>query len=101
MHSSGSVGTFPTRATLPPSKIKADRNVHSVVLGDILFPTWYPSFYPEELVGSRVERLYVCQWCFKYSKELMPFIAHTVRPTQTIPPPPNSPFLKNYLGVYD
>lgn len=80
MHSSGSVasgpvGTFSIRPTLTASK---DRNVHNVVLGDILFPTWYPSFYPEELVGSRVERLYVCQWCFKYSKELMPFIAHTV-----------------------
>lgn len=59
-------------------KAIADRNVHHVVLGDILFKTWYPSFYPEELVGRDLERLYVCQWCFKYSKELMPFLAHTV-----------------------
>ncbi|MCJ1271758.1 hypothetical protein MMC22_011663 [Lobaria immixta] len=54
----------------------ADRNVQNVVLGDILFKTWYPSFYPEELVGRDLERLYVCQRCFKYSKELMPFLAH-------------------------
>lgn len=78
MHSSGPAGAFSTRATLTAPKVKADRNVHSVVLGDILFQTWYPSFYPEELVGSKVERLYVCQWCFKYSKELIPFLAHTV-----------------------
>lgn len=59
-------------------KAIADRNVHNVVLGDILFKTWYPSFYPEELVGRDLERLYVCQWCFKYSKELMPYLAHVV-----------------------
>lgn len=55
-------------------------NVLNVVLGDLLVKPWYPSFYPEELVGRRVERLYVCQWCFKYSKELIPFLGHTVRP---------------------
>lgn len=57
----------------------ADRNVHHVVLGDLLFKSWYPSFYPEELVGRDLERLYVCQRCFKYSKELMPFLAHVVK----------------------
>lgn len=56
-------------------------NVLNVVLGDLLVKPWYPSFYPEELVGRRVERLYVCQWCFKYSKELIPFLGHTVRPS--------------------
>ena len=57
----------------------ADLNVRNVVLGDILFKTWYPSFYPEELIGRELERLFVCQWCFKYSKDLMPYLAHTVR----------------------
>ena len=57
----------------------ADLNVRNVVLGDILFKTWYPSFYPEELVGRELERLFVCQWCFRYSKDLMPYLAHTVR----------------------
>ncbi len=56
----------------------ASRNVQNVVLGDILFKTWYPSFYPEELVGRETERLYVCRWCFKYSRELMPYLAHVV-----------------------
>lgn len=59
-------------------KVIADRNVQNVVLGDIFFKTWYPSFYPEELVGRDTERLYVCRWCFKYSKEVMPFSAHVV-----------------------
>lgn len=53
-------------------------NVINVVLGDLLIKPWYPSFYPEELVGRKIERLYVCQWCFKYSKELIPFLGHTV-----------------------
>ena len=57
---------------------KAARNVSNVVLGDILFPTWYPSFYPEELVGKDTDKLYVCPWCFKYSKEAVPFLAHVV-----------------------
>ncbi|MCJ1282826.1 hypothetical protein MMC26_002152 [Xylographa opegraphella] len=58
--------------------LKASRNVLNVVLGDIMFPTWYPSFYPEELVGKDTDRLYVCQWCFKYSKEVVPFLTHVV-----------------------
>ena len=62
----------------------ADLNVRNVVLGDILFKTWYPSFYPEELVGRELERLFVCQWCFRYSKDLMPYLAHTVRASGNI-----------------
>ena len=56
----------------------ADLNVKHVVLGDILFKTWYPSFYPEELVGRELERLYVCPCCFKYTKDLVPYLAHKV-----------------------
>ena len=56
----------------------ADLNVRNVVLGDILFKTWYPSFYPEELVSREVDRLHVCQWCFKYTPEIMKFSAHCV-----------------------
>ncbi|KAF1357949.1 hypothetical protein EJ07DRAFT_126272 [Lizonia empirigonia] len=51
-------------------------NVIEVVFGSLLIKPWYPSFYPEELVGRKVERLYVCQWCFKYTKELTGFIKH-------------------------
>ena len=67
----------PLSVDTPPKPI-AVRNVKNVVLGDTLFKTWYPSFYPKELVGREVDRLYVCQWCFKYSKEPMPFLAHVV-----------------------
>lgn len=56
----------------------AKQNVLNVVLGNLLIKPWYPSFYPEELVGKKAERLYVCQWCFRYSKELMPYLAHVV-----------------------
>ena len=60
------------------SKVVARQNIHHVVLGNILFKTWYPSYYPEEIVGKGVERLHVCQWCFKYSKEIMSYICHLV-----------------------
>jgi len=80
--STASTLTSPIAAQLNGEK-PADLNVRNVVLGDILFKTWYPSFYPEELVGREAERLHVCQWCFKYTKELIPYLAHIVR---TIPP---------------
>lgn len=57
----------------------ADLNIRNVLLGDVFFKTWYPSFYPEELVGRELDRLCVCQWCFKYSKDLLPYLAHIVR----------------------
>ncbi|KAL8840577.1 MAG: hypothetical protein Q9170_001263 [Blastenia crenularia] len=36
-----------TKSTPPPKS--ASPNVRHVVLGDIIFNTWYPSYYPEEL----------------------------------------------------
>lgn len=59
-------------------KPSAEPNVLNVVLGNLLIKPWYPSFYPEDLVGRKVDRLYVCHWCFRYSKELMPYLAHMV-----------------------
>jgi hypothetical protein len=51
----------------------------------VLFRAWYPSRHVKEIVGREVvdgkemlERLYVCKWCFKYSKELMAWRGHTV-----------------------
>ena len=65
-------------ALKPPQKPSVTPNVLEVVFGSLLIKPWYPSFYPEGLVGRKVERLYVCQWCFKYSKELMGFLGHLV-----------------------
>lgn len=83
----GAVANGLTSIMPTPQKLIADRNVQNVVLGDIFFKTWYPSFYPEELVGRDTERLYVCRWCFKYSKEVMPFSAHVVRKPSRISAP--------------
>ncbi|ORY04263.1 acyl-CoA N-acyltransferase [Clohesyomyces aquaticus] len=70
------------------TKPSIEPNVLEVVFGSLLIKPWYPSFYPEELVGRRVERLYVCHWCFKYSKELMGFLGHlkTCSLRSTTPP---------------
>lgn len=68
----------PNRPPLPP-------NVSNVVLGNLHIKPWYPSFYPEEMVGgSKADWLYVCQWCFKYTPEIMKFSAHCVRGVSTI-----------------
>ncbi|KXT04036.1 hypothetical protein AC578_4945 [Pseudocercospora eumusae] len=64
-------------------------NVANVVLGTLHIKPWYPSFYPEDLVGGRkAEWLYVCQWCFKYTSEIMKFSAHCkVCPLKSEAPP--------------
>ena len=61
-----------------PKKVSTEPNVLNVVLGNLQIKPWYPSFYPEDLVGRKSERLYVCEWCFRYSKELVPYLAHRV-----------------------
>ncbi|KAL8647328.1 MAG: hypothetical protein Q9226_006476 [Calogaya cf. arnoldii] len=41
------------------SPLKATNlSIQHVVLGDVLFKTWYPSYYPEGLVGRELDRLY-------------------------------------------
>ncbi|KAH7060436.1 acyl-CoA N-acyltransferase [Macrophomina phaseolina] len=77
-------------------------NVLNVVLGDLLVKPWYPSFYPEELAGRRIERLYVCQWCFKYSKELIPFLGHTkVCNLKDTPPPGMQIYAKDSYSIHE
>lgn len=71
-------GSPPPPALKSPQKPSAEPNVLEVVFGSLLIKPWYPSFYPDELVGRKIERLYVCQWCFKYSNKLNPFLGHLV-----------------------
>lgn len=71
-------------------RIKAlvtDRGVKRVVLGNILFKTWYHSIYPEELVSKDTDILYVCPWCFRYSTDAISYTSHIrACELQTIPP---------------
>ncbi|MCJ1471577.1 hypothetical protein MMC13_000217 [Lambiella insularis] len=90
---------MPSAVGAPP---KASRNVLNVVLGDIVFKTWYPSFYPEELVGKELERLYVCPWCFKYSKDAKPFLAHVdLCSVKGIDPPGKVIYSKAPYSIYE
>jgi hypothetical protein len=57
--------------------LPAQRNVKEVILTDLRIEAWYPSFYPEDLVGRAVDRLYVCTWCFRYSTQLVQFLEHS------------------------
>jgi len=64
-------------------KIAHERNINQVVLGDTLFTTWYPSWYPNETLpekekgkGIVVETLYVCKWCFAYGKCVEDWVQH-------------------------
>lgn len=63
-----------------PNKPPMTPNIANVVLGNLHVKPWYPSFYPEDLVGGRkADWLYVCQWCFRYTPEIMKYSAHCVR----------------------
>ncbi|KAF2195402.1 hypothetical protein K469DRAFT_543734 [Zopfia rhizophila CBS 207.26] len=85
-----------------PKKPSMEPNVLEVVLGSLLIRPWYPSFYPEELVGRTVERLYVCQWCFKYSKELMGFLGHVkVCPLRNTAPPGKPIYTQDGYSLYE
>ena len=56
-------------------------NIHEVVLGDWwVRPSSPASSYPEEIVGRNCDRLYVCQWCFKYVADGVPdrYLRHMV-----------------------
>jgi histone acetyltransferase HTATIP len=78
-------GTSTAATSKTTQKASVTPNVLEVVFGSLLIKPWYPSFYPEQIVGRKVERLYVCQWCFKYSKELISFLGHLVCPSISSP----------------
>jgi hypothetical protein len=64
-----------------------ERNIDNVVLGDVMFKSWYPSWYPKEIIGEKaltgdgkgivVQTLYVCKRCFAYSKVVEEWVKHT------------------------
>ncbi|QDS71742.1 hypothetical protein FKW77_008945 [Venturia effusa] len=67
-------------------KESQDPTVKEVVLGNLWVKPWYKSSYAEEITGrpgskgwvdGLLERLYVCQWCFKYTVDLAAYLGHT------------------------
>ncbi|KAH9904521.1 acyl-CoA N-acyltransferase [Xylariomycetidae sp. FL2044] len=98
-----STTTTSTATPRPPPTPRSDRNVDQVVLGNICFKAWYPSYYGKEVLGDvsgnkgdtgpnegakigggkrnhheppMLDRLYVCPCCFKYSREPGPWWRH-------------------------
>ncbi|KAH7363678.1 acyl-CoA N-acyltransferase [Pyrenochaeta sp. MPI-SDFR-AT-0127] len=98
----GSPAIPATPALKSPQKPSVVPNVLEVVFGSLLIKPWYPSFYPEELVGRKVERLFVCQWCFKYSNKLNPFLGHLKAcPLRDSPPPGVNVYAKDGYSLYE
>ncbi|TAQ86755.1 hypothetical protein B7494_g4916 [Chlorociboria aeruginascens] len=83
--SSGSASGHKTFVDLEAEKA-LERNIDIVVFGDMTFKSWYPSWYPKEVLGEKalngeskgivVGRLYVCKRCFGYSKEVVEWVKH-------------------------
>ncbi|KAI1773242.1 acyl-CoA N-acyltransferase [Hypoxylon cercidicola] len=42
----------PNKPPVPPGTPRADRNIDKVVLGNICFKAWYPSYYGKEVLGD-------------------------------------------------
>lgn len=95
--------TKKSKATTERPSLNGDRNIDMVVLGNLCFKTWYPSYYGKELLGDTsgsisrgskadepktggyqkkeketvmLDRLYVCPHCFKYAKEIVTWWGH-------------------------
>lgn len=74
-----------------------ERNIDNVVFGDIQFKSWYPSWYPTEIIGEKalsanvkpvgitVPTLFVCKKCFGYSKVVQDWLTHSRLCKQEVP----------------
>lgn len=75
--------------------------VKRVVLGDLSFPTWYQSIYPEELVAKDTEVLYVCRWCFRYSCDAAAYAGHVKLCSRRATPPGEKVYEHGGYAVYE
>ncbi|KAI9752399.1 MAG: hypothetical protein M1815_000532 [Lichina confinis] len=87
-------------------KSVSDRNISKVVLGDLLFDTWYGSLYPEQLLRENcrreLDRLYVCPSCFRYAREVMPYLGHLRACTfKRLTPPGRPVYKKRPYSIYE
>ncbi|RDW73735.1 histone acetyltransferase-2 [Coleophoma crateriformis] len=97
--SSSSSGVMTTTTNTSKSSMDAEkeklreRNIEQVIFGNIAFKAWYPSYYPASVLmeggksrgegdsievgkGIVVPRLYVCNRCFAYGREVIEWWKH-------------------------
>lgn len=79
-YSSGpTVPAKPDTATSKKQKKTGEVTVKEVVLGNMQMKPAHGANYPVELVGKEVEKLYVCEYCFKYTEDVCKMVGHLVR----------------------
>lgn len=81
-----SASAKPDTATSKKQKKSGEVLVKEVILGSVVMTPAHGANYPVELVGKEVEKLYVCEFCFKYTDDVSKIVGHSVSP----PPPPSS-----------
>lgn len=82
-HDSHSPRSTPSRRPSKKSTIISANpyslNVLNAILGDRIITPYYPSLYREEFIGTEtLERLWVCEKCFKYGVDGGKVWAHRV-----------------------
>lgn len=74
----------PDAASSKKQKKHSDVMIKMVVLGNQQMVPLYCSHYPVELVGKEVERLFVCEYCFKYTNDVSKMVGHLVSPLDSL-----------------
>ncbi|KAJ4303749.1 SAS complex subunit [Kalmusia sp. IMI 367209] len=86
------------------AEAEAKKNhVYEVVFGSLLLKPRErcDSQYPGEFLGQNTDQLYVCQWCFKYTKEPVLFVRHLrLCPLRDSPPPGERIYKQEDISIY-
>lgn len=80
-YSGPSASAKPDTATASSSKKQKKTGevlVKEVILGNVVMTPVHGANYPVELVGKEVEKLYVCEFCFKYTDDVSKIVGHSV-----------------------
>lgn len=75
-----SASAKPDTATSKKQKKTGEVLVKEVILGNMAMTPAHGANYPVELVGKDVEKLYVCEFCFKYTDDVAKIVGHSVSP---------------------
>ncbi|KAI9791505.1 MAG: hypothetical protein M1816_003849 [Peltula sp. TS41687] len=89
--------TSPDRARSGPG-----RETTKVVLDELLFSSGYRSCYSKDIIGQeKLERLYICRSCFRYTAKLSPYRGHLKLCPYRTQPPGKCVYRKDQYSIYE
>jgi len=79
--------SFRPKSSRPKNKVRSgsagakEKDISAVVLGTQLMEAWYASSYTKKMIGdacAKGGKLYVCEYCFKYTPDISRMMGHKV-----------------------